>query len=366
MADVDIGPFGEHESRSEEPMGETIPLIPGEKGVPTWDPGLEKETSFRGGLTQERRLTNSYVDNLYNELSKYYSRTSDVTHYDLFSHNGKCLYFIGKYGPLANEDGKLKTIEQIKTLGLKRVCELGFEVPMGGLTFRQVSEVEELLASMSNIDKADEIDLQEIAKSTEGLISQMSQTDDLFEHPLRKLLGLDKQLRSIGDLLKVEVAKKVKLEEHIKKEKQKLERIWEHPGEYDDGIQEDITNQIAKLNDELKARQESIDLLKGRLMNQIMSFKEMITKVLDKDTSLADKIRMLFREQGITIISILMAIGMAISVLVKALLPGDGGGGGGTIASPPPPKDEKSVKEWLRNKLKALASLLGRLGFESC
>ena len=52
----------------------------------------------------------------------------------------------------------------------------------------------------------------------------------------RELLVLDKQLRSIRGSLKVEVAKKVKLEEHIKKERRKLERICEHPGEYDDGI----------------------------------------------------------------------------------------------------------------------------------
>ena len=30
-----------------------------------------------------------------------------------------------------------------------------------------------------------------------------------------------------------------------------------------------------------------------------------------------------------------------------------------------PPKDEKRLKEWLRNKLKALASLLGRLGVKA-
>ena len=41
---------------------------------------------------------------------------------------------------------------------------------------------------------------------------------------------------------------------------------------------------IAKLNNELKVRQESIDLLKGRLMDQITSVKETIAKVLDKDT----------------------------------------------------------------------------------
>ena len=84
----------------------------------------------------------------------------------------------------------------------------------------------------------------------------------------------------------------------------------------------------------------------------------MIAKVLNKDTSLAEKIRTLFREQGIMIASILMAIGMSISVLVEALLPG---GGRTAAGGKPSPKDEKGAKEWLRNKLKALALLLGRL-----
>ena len=61
------------------------------------------------------------------------------------------------------------------------------------------------------------------------------------------------------------------------------------------------------------------------------------------------------------IASILTTIGMAIGVLVEALLPG----GGDVVGCKPPPKDEKGVKEWLRNKLKALASLLGRLGMKA-
>ena len=155
------------------------------------------------------------------------------------------------------------------------------------------------------------------------------------------------------------------MEEHIAKEHHKLEEFREYPGVYDDVMKEDITKQIDALNEDLKVRQESIDLLKGRLKNQIMSFKETIAKVLDKDTSLGEKIRNLFREQGITIASILTAIGMAIGVLVEALLPGGGGAAVPSGGSEPPPKDEKGLKGWIRNKLKALSSLLGRLGMKA-
>ena len=79
------------------------------------------------------------------------------------------------------------------------------------------------LPSSSEIAKVDEIELEEIAGKALGIISQIKdvQTDtkDLFEHPLQELLGLDKQLRSIRGSLKVEVAKKVELEERITKER---------------------------------------------------------------------------------------------------------------------------------------------------
>ena len=85
--------------------------------------------------------------------------------------------------------------------------------------------------------------------------------------------------------------------------------------------------------------------------------------MLDKDTSLGEKIRTLFREKGITIASMLMAIGMAIGVLVEALLPGGAAAASG--GGEPPRKDEKGIKGWVRSKLKALASLLGRLGMKA-
>ena len=80
---------------------------------------------------------------------------------------------------------------------------------------------------------------------------------------------------------------------------------------------------------------------KGRLTNQITSFKQTITKALDKDTSLAEKILMLFQEQGITIASILTTIGMAICALVEVLLPGGGEPAEGGTVGKPLSQDEK-------------------------
>ena len=50
---------------------------------------------------------------------------------------------------------------------------------------------------------------------------------------------------------------------------------------------------------------------------------------------------------------------MAIEVLVEALLPGGGAATASSGGGEPPPKDEKGLKGWIRNKLKALASQLG-------
>ena len=303
-----------------------------------------------------------YVKDLYKKLSENIGETPELFHCDYFKLEGGELYYIGNRKPLTTE-GKLKLVGMlVDILGKNRLRRLGFNIPVGHITAQQavmLNKAAEELPSESDITGADDIELQEIAEKASGIIFQIkdvqTDTEDLFENPLHELLGLDKQLRSIRGSLKVEVAEKVELEEHIAKE---------CPGEYDDAMKEDITKQIDDLNDELATRQESIDLLRGRLKNQITSFKETIAKVLDKDTSLGEKIRTLFREQGITIASILTAIGMAIRVLVEALLPGDGGaisGGGGE----PPPKDEKGLKKWIRNKLKALASLLGRLGIKA-
>ena len=80
-------------------------------------------------------------------------------------------------------------------------------------------------------------------------------------------------------------------------------------------------------------------------------------KFLDKETGmLGERIRTLFKEQGITIVSILTALGMTLGVLIEALL------GGPSTSTPTTTSDKKSgAKKWTKNKLKALLQLLGKL-----
>ena len=179
--------------------------------------------------------------------------------------------------------------------------------------------------------------------------------------PLRGLEGLDKQLRTIKGSLKVAIAKRVDLEGRIKREERKLNEIQDPT--YLDDQRNMIEDRIKKLRDELNERNEQIDILNGEASKQINQIRGSIMKFLDKESgTLGERIRTLLKEQGITIVSFLSAIGMTIGVLIEAPLGGssvtatttsggttDGNGKGG------------AAREWIKNKLKALSQLLGKL-----
>ena len=146
-----------------------------------------------------------------------------------------------------------------------------------------------------------------------------SERDKLL--PLRELEGLDKRLRTIRGSLKVTVAKCVDLEAHIEHEESKLNEIQDPT--YSNDQRNVIEDKIRKLRGELNERNEEIDILKGEASEQINQIRGSITKFPDKETgTLGERIRTLFKEQGITIVSILTAVGMAIGVLIEALLGG--------------------------------------------
>ena len=72
---------------------------------------------------------------------------------------------------------------------------------------------------------------------------------------------------------------------------------------------------------------------------------------------MAEKIRTLFRKQGITIFSILIALSMTISTIVLTNTGAFGGGGGGGGSSR---KDEGFLNNWLNRLGDALKRLAGK------
>ena len=138
MADIDIDPFGEHESRTDDntETGENIPFTP-VGGGSTWEPERgEHETSF-GGESQRTKLMKDYVRDLYKRLSENVGETPELFHYDYFKLEDGELYYRGSRKPLTAE-GKLKSVGMIvDILGKNRLHRLGFYIPVGKLTARQ-------------------------------------------------------------------------------------------------------------------------------------------------------------------------------------------------------------------------------------
>ena len=172
-----------------------------------------------------------------------------------------------------------------------------------------------------------------------------TQTDDGL--PLRELQGLHKALRRIRGEKAVQESKKVSLQQTLEGLREDLER----PVTTERADQ--IEREIQKAEEQLAATQESIDTINLRLRSQLSQIRETLTRVFDleSDATLAERVRTLFRKQGITVVSILTAIGMTISTLVLALA-----GGAATPPIPPtiPPRDEGGVKEWVKKHLQSL------------
>ena len=222
--------------------------------------------------------------------------------------------------------------------------------------------------TQDNIMLQDIINKNEIATDNSIKLIEMSLTEigaDVSTQTggltLRELEGLDKELRTISGSLRSAIAKSIAKQVDIDRENRKLEEMA-NDETYSDEQREEVRARLQRFQDEQKAISDQIRILKGRYSNQIYQIRESIMKFLDKETgTLGERIRTLFKEQGITIVSILTALGMTLGVLIEAL-----SGGSSTTSTPTSQSTTTSDKkggarEWIKNKLKALSQLLGKL-----
>ena len=311
-----------------------------------------------------------------------------IREYDYFklTKNGKLSYKYKKTViDFGNINDRLKSPWEIRRLGVAKLRLMGFRTitdedvkPHRARYIKARKEVKILNENLDERSKAIEsssttdaeaIEMIEMSsKDIDTTVKGVEQDTSFIEPserdkllPLRELEGLDKQLRTIKGSLKVAIAKRIDLEGRIQHEERKLNEIQDP--KYSDDQRDMIEGRIKRLRGELTERNKEIDILKGEASKQINQIRGSITKFLDKETgTLGERIRTLFKEQGITIVSILTAVGMTIGVLIEALLGGPSASTPTSGSTPADGGDKKGgAREWIKNKLKALSQLLGKL-----
>ena len=181
---------------------------------------------------------------------------------------------------------------------------------------RELNELPTSEDNRDNIMLQDIINKNEIASDnsiklietslTEIGVEASTQTNGLT---LRELQGLDKELRMISRSLRSAIAKSMAKQVDIDKENRKLEEMA-NDETYSEEQREEVRARLQRFQDEQNAINDQTLILKGQYSNQIYRIRESIMKFLDKETgTLGERIRTLFKEQRITIVSILTAVG---------------------------------------------------------
>ena len=167
----------------------------------------------------------------------------------------------------------------------------------------------------------------------------------------REFLGICRALETIRGEHTNNLAKLTELDKDIALEESKLEVA---PDETSKNI---IAERLRNLQDQRAARLEAASSTREALRSQFSRIRETLHRILHEDKTLAERIKTLFREQGITVVSILTALGMIISTIVLALP----GGGAAAPPQPPQPPGKGGVKEWLKKHLQSLGRILAKL-----
>ena len=117
-----------------------------------------------------------------------------------------------------------------------------------------------------------------------------------------QFLGIDKALQSIvqGEVLN-STSKLTEINKCIKRDNKKLDKVETDPTYFDEQRQLYKDRLPDDLNTEKQARLEILSQNWKYLQTQVARIKQILEKVLDKNTSLAERICTLFHEQGITI-----------------------------------------------------------------
>ena len=138
------------------------------------------------------------------------------------------------------------------------------------------------------------------------------------------------------------MSKLTETDKRIKRDPKNQQEVENDPT-YSDELRHLYRDRLDDLNTEKQARLEILSQNRKNPQTQVARIKQTLEKVCDKNTSLPGKVRILIREQIITIISTLSVVLADITTIVLLVVGNFGGGGG---IERPPLKDKQDLKKW--------------------
>ena len=256
-----------------------------------------------------------------------------------------------------------RTGEFLKLSSLKNA--FGGRVPMQNMLGLDQTppELERSINSAKNLIESIPTDLEMQSMSTEQVVEQIPKIERMTREiaintdlDMREMLGLDKALQRITGELQNNAAKLTEIDRQIEHEQGKLKEIEGPDYDNEPELRERLKKRIKNFKAEREARLEVLSHNKKELSSQFARIKQTMEKIADGDMTLREKIKLAFREHGITITAVLISLGLIIETIVTSVTRGGGGGSGKQ-----PPKEHNKVVQWFKGKLHALARLLGRL-----
>ena len=222
---------------------------------------------------------------------------------------------------------------------------------------KSVSAATKLKSELPTDLQMESTPLKELSFLVEDIHLKTREASQNTELDMRQFLVIDKALKSMQGELVNSTSKLTEIDKRIQRDTKTLKEV-ENDSTYSFEQRQLHRDRLDDLNTEKQARLEILSQNRKDPQTQFARIRQTIAKILDQDTSLTEKIRILFKEQGITIFSILTVLSMTISTFVLAITGVFGGGGGSAGGSTP--KDEGVLKKWLDGLANAVKRLAGK------
>ena len=133
------------------------------------------------------------------------------------------------------------------------------------------------------------IPLMELSSLVEDIHVKTREASQNTDLDMREFLGIDKALQSIQGELLNNTSKLTEINKRIKRDTKKLEKAENDPT-YSDEQRQLYRDRLDHLNTEKQARLEILSQNRKDLQTQVARIKQTIEKVLDQNTSLAERI----------------------------------------------------------------------------